>query len=141
MRVFVLRHAKSDWDAGASDFERPLNDRGRREALRMADHVRENGIRPDVVVCSPAARARETLAVVAVACDDVRVVDALYGAEADDIRDVIAAIDASSVMVVGHDPGLSDFVGTELKTCTLATVDLDGNSVTLVDVVSGKDLG
>ncbi len=107
----------------------------------MADHVRDTALRPDVVLCSPAARARETLALVAVACDDVRVGDALYGAEADEIRDVIAAAGASSVMVVGHNPGLSDFVGIDLPTCTLATVDFDGESVTLVDVVSAKDLG
>lgn len=140
MRVFVLRHAKSDWHAGAPDFERPLNDRGRRESLRMADHVRDNAIRPAVVLCSPATRARETLALVSVACDDVRVVDALYGAEADAIRQVVAAVDSSSVMVIGHNPGLSEFVGTDLPTCTLATLDFDGGSVTLVDVVSAKDL-
>jgi phosphohistidine phosphatase len=59
--LFLLRHAKSSWDdARLSDFERPLNERGLRVAPQMGKFMSERGFAPDLILSSPAARARET---------------------------------------------------------------------------------
>src|SRR5690606_9683192 len=59
-RLLLLRHAKSAWPAGAPDLERPLNARGRAAALRMGTYLRDEGLRPDLSVVSPARRTAET---------------------------------------------------------------------------------
>jgi phosphohistidine phosphatase len=62
LTLSLLRHAKSSWsDAHAKDIERPLNERGERVAPRMGAFMARQGIVPDLVLCSPAARARRTL--------------------------------------------------------------------------------
>lgn len=115
--LFVLRHAKSDWESGAkSDSERPLNKRGRKEAPRIGAWMREHYLYPGLVLCSPAVRARETLDAVAaelqLPAERMRVVDELYlaslGALLKILRDVPAEHD--SIMLVGHNPGLDDLV-------------------------------
>lgn len=112
--LWLLRHAKSSWDElQPPDRERPLAKRGVRAARRIAAHVGAEGIRPAVVLCSPARRARETFAALQSALGegtDVRFVDALYGATASGILDVVHGLerDVESAMVVGHNPGLQD---------------------------------
>ena len=60
--LYVLRHAKSDWGVeGLRDFDRPLNHRGRKAAKAVGSEMADRGIRPDLVICSPAVRAKETL--------------------------------------------------------------------------------
>src|SRR4051794_3906076 len=59
--LFLLRHAKSSWDdASLSDFERPLNDRGRRTAPFMGEFMRKSGLEPPTMISSPASRAKHT---------------------------------------------------------------------------------
>ena len=61
-RLYLLRHAKSSWkDEGLADHDRPLARRGRRAAKAIARHLREQGVEPELVLCSTARRARETL--------------------------------------------------------------------------------
>lgn len=95
----------------------------------MAHHFQQKKIRPDVVLCSTARRARETLALLGVTDrdGDVRFVDELYGAEPDDVLAVVRKMpnNAKSVMVVGHNPTLSDLTGEDLPTLGLATISLD----------------
>jgi phosphohistidine phosphatase len=113
-RLYLLRHAKSSWDdPGLSDAERPLAPRGERAARRMAGHFREADVKPDVVLCSPARRARQTLEAVAAAFGpgtEVRVEEDLYGASAGELlvrlRQVLPG--TGSVMVVGHNPGIHE---------------------------------
>jgi phosphohistidine phosphatase len=114
MRLYLLRHAKSSWDdASLADHDRPLAARGRRAAALVAAHVRDEGIRPALVLCSSARRARETLDPVVAAIGgvlDVRVEDGLYGAGADElfarVREVGEGV--APVLLVGHNPGLHD---------------------------------
>ncbi len=115
MRIlYLLRHAKSSWaDPDLPDHDRPLTPRGERAARRIAVHIRRERIRPGLVLCSTAARARRTLEIIASALGDavaVRVEDGLYGVEAEDLltrlREVPDAVDA--VLVVGHNPGLQE---------------------------------
>ncbi len=62
-RLLLLRHAKSSWhDPSLADFDRPLNQRGRAAARMMGDYLVRKGLLPDLVLCSAAQRARETLA-------------------------------------------------------------------------------
>ncbi|WP_394726818.1 SixA phosphatase family protein [Altererythrobacter sp. GH1-8] len=106
----LLRHAKSDWDDMAKrDFDRGLNDRGRKGAKLIGEHMRGHGIKWDVVLASPAERVRRTLDE---AMPDAEVTfDArLYLASAETIFETVAsqAADADRVLVVGHNPGLQE---------------------------------
>ena len=112
--LFLLRHAKSSWaDPALDDHDRPLAPRGRRAARRIADHLRSEAVRPALVLCSSARRARETLAEVKPALGDqteVVVSGDLYGADADEILRQLGDVDRdiASVMIIGHNPGLHD---------------------------------
>ena len=111
-RLTLLRHAKSTWeDPVASDFDRPLNRRGRKAARRIGEEMRTLGLAFDAVIASPAVRVKETLAEVeqgygrplGAAFDD-----RLYLASPQTLRDIVQAADdaADSLLVVGHNPGI-----------------------------------
>jgi phosphohistidine phosphatase len=90
--LLIVRHAKSDWEAGAPDHERPLNGRGRREAPELGRRLSRAGLRPDLVVCSDAARAQETWRLAAAAWSDappVRVDGRLYDASRSEVLAVL----------------------------------------------------
>ena len=111
-RLYVLRHAKSSWDEpGLDDHERPLAPRGRRAAKAMAAHVRSNEIQPELVICSSARRARETLDGVA-PVGRMLIEPAVYSATASDLLARLRRVsDATeSVMVIGHNPTLQMLV-------------------------------
>jgi phosphohistidine phosphatase len=112
--VYLLRHGKSSWDDPLlADHERPLAPRGRKAAGRMADRLHQAGPRPQMVLCSSAARARATLDAISRALGkaaDVRIEDALYGASAEEILDRLRELPerVDAVLVIGHNPGLQD---------------------------------
>ncbi|MEE1877580.1 SixA phosphatase family protein [Altererythrobacter litoralis] len=106
----LFRHAKSDWDDLAKrDFDRGLNDRGRRGAVLMGEHIRNHGIKWDVLVASPAERVKQTLEA---GLPDIEPVfdQRIYLASADTILETVMdkAGDAKAVMVAGHNPGLQE---------------------------------
>ena len=143
-RLYLLRHAKSSWDEpGSSDRDRPLAPRGRRAAERVAEHLRDEGVRPDLVLCSPAARALQTLELVrpALGQAEVLVEDALYGIDADGLLERLRSLPASTAgaMVVGHNPTIQDLaldlagqgdavprLREKLPTGALLTLSFDG---------------
>ncbi len=109
--LYLLRHAKSDSGArGLRDFDRPLAPRGRQAAPRMAAYMRDQGLAPDLVLASAAARARETWELMAPEFGgDTPVVfeDALYLAGPRPLLDRLRRIgDAARVLLIGHNPGL-----------------------------------
>ena len=114
LRLFLLRHAKSSWDSGAAtDFDRPLNGRGRGAAPLIGTFMAEQGLVPQRILCSAAQRTRETLALVLphFAADmTVSVTRRLYGADASGYLDAIRAFGeaAPAVMVIGHNPATED---------------------------------
>lgn len=135
--LVVIRHAKSDWGQAAPDEERPLNERGRREAPLvgrwLADHV--EGL--DLVVCSPATRARQTWRLVSAELEakvrthyDQRV----YAAGPQELMSVVEELDdeVGTAALVGHNPGLTELVETlcgervELKTSAVAVLSWEG---------------
>jgi len=115
-QLTLLRHAKSSWsDTGQADRERPLAPRGRKAARRLAVYLRDQGVRPDLVLCSPAVRATETLDLVRAGLDEsveVLVEEALYGAGARELMERLRRLPESIgwAMVVGHNPGLQQLV-------------------------------
>ena len=135
--LLLLRHAKSSWDdASLSDLERPLNDRGRRTAPFMGELIKRRGISPDVIVSSPAERARETATLVSKSAGilaEIGIDPSIYEASPDDLRKVTSALDDkyTSVMLVGHNPGIEAFIHfltghTErMPTAALAVIELE----------------
>lgn len=112
----IVRHAKSCWDNTAlSDKERPLNSRGKHDAPAMGRRMMDAGIRPSLIVSSPAVRAWSTARAVArtlgYPLEFLQRENALYLASVDEILEVIARQDNgfNNLMVFGHNPGLTDF--------------------------------
>ena len=134
--LLVLRHAKSSWnDPALDDHERPLNKRGRRDAPRMGELVREYGLIPDVIISSDAVRARLTAEAVAEAAryaGEILLDPHLYLACPADILSLLTAVreNAGTVMIVGHNPGLETLVEQltgerqDLPTAALAQIGL-----------------
>lgn len=110
--LILLRHAKSSWeDDSLDDFDRPLNPRGRRDAPRMGKWLRENAPRPDAVLCSSAARTRETWAGVSGQLadpPDATFLDPLYDASPDVILSAAQSLSDSvrTALIIGHNPGI-----------------------------------
>jgi phosphohistidine phosphatase len=107
--LLIVRHAKSDWAAGAPDHERPLNTRGLREAPQLGELLGGLGLQPDLVICSDATRARQTWALAASAWVDappVRIDARLYDASRSEVLDVINQTpdDVQILACVGHEP-------------------------------------
>ncbi|AZS44320.1 phosphohistidine phosphatase [Microbacterium oleivorans] len=127
--LILVRHAKSDWATGQDDHERPLNDRGRRDAPTMARRLAATGVRPARILSSTAVRARTTAQVFAEALGvTVETDEGLYGAAGSRLLDAAAASGVTDVMVVAHDPGmtvlaerLSDGGIGAMPTCAVAT--------------------
>lgn len=134
--LLIVRHAKSDWGhAGLADHDRPLNERGRRDAPRMGARLAERGAVPEVIRSSTALRARTTAAAFAAAFGDdafVELDETMYATSVEHLLEVITELDdaAGTVMLVGHNPEFSGLVGrltdefVELSTCTVAEVRL-----------------
>jgi phosphohistidine phosphatase len=160
-RLYVLRHAKSSWDdPGLSDHDRPLAKRGRRATKPLRLYLQKHEIAPELVLCSTARRARETLERIepALGAPTVRREPALYAASAeallDRLRDVPDAV--TSVMLIGHSPGIEDLadtltgspVGSKFPTAALATLELlsarwgdtGPGTAKLIDFVRPRDL-
>lgn len=112
--LYITRHAKSSWKhPELTDFERPLNKRGRRDAPFMGRVLNELGIRPDLILSSPANRAITLARVLAKEIDypleDLRSDERIYLGTTDDLLQVIRATEDSvaHLMLVGHNPGLT----------------------------------
>ena len=112
-RLYLLRHAKSSWkDTSLADHDRPLAGRGRRASKAMARHLRDRSIEPDLVLCSTARRARETLDRIAPALGTtaIEIEPGLYGASAHELLDRLRGVadEIESVMMIGHNPAMEE---------------------------------
>ena len=115
-RVTIVRHAKSDWSKNLPDIARPLNERGRRNAPEMGQRLAARGVVPDLILTSPAVRVRITAETIAAQIgyptSDIEVIDDLYGADVEEVLEILMALDDSvgHVAVFGHNPCLTSFV-------------------------------
>ncbi|WP_131536785.1 SixA phosphatase family protein [Pedobacter nototheniae] len=113
-QLLLVRHGKSDWGTAAqTDFERPLNKRGKENAPEMADRLLKRGFKFDLMVSSPANRAITTAKYFAEAykTEDIQLEKAIYEANTTTLLKVVNAFNdnASTVIMFGHNPGFTDF--------------------------------
>lgn len=115
--LYTVRHAKSSWDhVGLDDFERPLNDRGHRDALRLGKLLKEQKIIPDLLISSPASRAAMTARLLSeqikYSLSKIVFDPNLYMASTHLLFKTIAAIENKyeQVMLIGHNPGVTALV-------------------------------
>lgn len=125
-RLMLLRHAKSDWsDARARDHDRPLAERGRESAPKIGRYMAHHALIPDLVLASPAVRARQTWDLITPhfsAKLPVVFDDQVYEGSANDLLNLIRATKPSvhALLVVGHNPPLHD-----LAKLLIAAGDID----------------
>ena len=108
----ILRHAKSDWDdLGKRDFDRGLNDRGRRGAVLIGQHIEDHGIAWDTIVASPAERVKQTMAS-AFPHEQPSYDERLYLATSDTLMESVRdhGRDARAMLLAGHNPGLQELM-------------------------------
>lgn len=113
--LHFMRHAKSSWDGGEIDHDRPLAARGERAAAAMAVYCRQEGIAPDLVLCSTARRTIDTLALVRAGLPDGVMVETTRDLYEVGATQIIARLRQIPVrvrvaMVIGHNPGMEDSV-------------------------------
>lgn len=145
-QLWILRHAKSDMGhAGLPDIERTLNNQGIETASAMGRWLSSKGVNPDLLICSPALRARQTAELVSAGIGypvgRIRSEDEIYEATPETLLDVIAQTDPdiSSLMLIGHNPGLSMLVnmlgaevGNGLSTCSVASMGFNSRDWSLL---------
>lgn len=114
--IFLLRHAKAENpEPGSTDLNRVLNERGKKEAQAIGAFIKKQNLEFDVVLCSPAARARETVELVLAAAEvaaNVRYDERIYEAGPLQLLEVISEIEdhRSVVFLVGHNPGIEELL-------------------------------
>jgi phosphohistidine phosphatase len=139
--LYVIRHAKSDWShAGLSDFDRPLNERGLNNAPFMAEQFAQAGKKVDFILTSPANRALTTAGYfkrrLGLQEDQWDTERKIYEADASRLLGIVNRFDDAhgSVMLVGHNPGLSSLVQmltgewVVMSTCSIAEIELPFDS-------------
>ena len=117
--LILIRHAKSSWaEEGLSDTERPLNERGKKDAPEMARRLKKKGLKIDAFISSPAKRAKKTARYFAeefdVDKDAIQIENALYGALPSQFEQIIASLKDKEdiVALFSHNPGITDYANT-----------------------------
>jgi phosphohistidine phosphatase len=135
--LYIIRHAKSSWShPGLSDFERPLNERGLRDAPFMAALLAQQGVKPDKIVSSPAVRAQTTARFFAdalgISADDIQLERSIYDHGEDELHALVQSFDDAwdTVLLFGHNPTLTYFINEfdgytlqNLSTCGIAHLE------------------
>ncbi len=117
--LLLVRHAKSSWDdSGFSDFERPLNQRGKADAPIMAKRLKDKKIKIDAFVASPAKRAKKTAEIFMKEYDanekNLTLVPSLYEASVNDFYHTVERLNDKddTIALFSHNPGITDFVNS-----------------------------
>ncbi len=142
--LYILRHAKSDWsDLNTSDFDRPLNKRGQKNAKRIGQWMADNKSIPQQIISSPAVRARQTTELVIkqlsrVSPEKVLYENDLYLANLDTLLECIQIYksDIKSLMLVAHNPGMEQLVN--YLSSKLVEADAKGKTMTTANLVIFK---
>jgi phosphohistidine phosphatase len=152
-KLYIIRHAKSSWDSDAkSDFNRPLNKRGKRDAPMMGEVLKELAVMPDIILSSSAKRTTMTALIVAEKIGyDKEIVfeNELYLASDSEIYNQIKRVDddKDSVFIIAHNPGVTNFINRfsddyilNLPTCGIFAMEFDVDSFKDIKPRSGKKL-
>ena len=151
-RLYLVRHAKSSWkNPDLRDMDRPLNKRGKRNLPVMAQWLYDRGTRPDLIISSPAKRARKTAKGFARALTypKKRIVirEEIYAAGVRDLLDLLAALDNEyfEVLMVGHNPGFTILANllsgqhiANVPTCGIVALDFDIHAWSEISSGSGS---
>lgn len=154
-RLILTRHAKSAWDDPTlEDHDRPLNDRGRRSARALGDWMASRDYEPEEVLCSSSRRTQETWSMVAGAPLAVRpmlrIEPGLYHASPDRMLAILKTATHPTVMMLGHNPGISEFAARlparppldpdfrRYPTCATLVVDFQVDSWSQVEAHQGS---
>ena len=150
--LYLVRHAKSSWDdPGLKDYDRPLNKRGKKDAPKMGKHLKMIGVSPDLILTSPAKRAKTTAKYIAekIEYPFEKIVEEkeIYHADVNELLDVIKDIDDSNdtIIMVGHNPGFTDLANyltttriDNIPTTGIFCVEFDVNSWEKIHKESGE---
>ena len=134
--LLVMRHAKSSWkDDNINDYDRGLNSRGKKDASRMGELLKDEGLVPDYIVTSSARRARKTADHVILTSGyrgECRLTEDLYMAGPDQILEVVRQTPSTCnrLLLIGHNPGLEDF----LERLTGASAALPTAAVAIIQI-------
>lgn len=140
--LLLVRHAKSSWaEPGLNDFDRPLNDRGKKDAPEMAKRIKDKGVKIDAFVSSPAKRAKRTARFFAeeygLDKEAIILAENLYMAGPSSFVQAIAALKDKddTVALFSHNPGITEFASTltsvrvdEMPTCAVYAVQVQTDS-------------
>ena len=139
-RIYLVRHAKSSWaQMDLNDFDRPLNERGQKDAPVMAERLYKKKIEIDALISSPAVRAKNTAILFSKVLDikekKITYVDELYHAGISNFDSVIASMDDDfkRIVLFSHNPGITEFANTlvndvhvdNMPTCSIFAVEAD----------------
>lgn len=152
--LIIVRHAKSSWDdISLADIDRPLNERGKRDAKEMAARLAKKGLRPDIMISSPAKRARKTskrfLKEFDFDQDALRIEPALYEAPVKNFYQVIENLDNDfkTAILFSHNPGITDFVNDlgclpvyNMPTCGVFAIEIQTGDWSEVQTADKKFL-
>ncbi|MGM0622827.1 MAG: SixA phosphatase family protein [Campylobacterota bacterium] len=150
-QIYLLRHAKSSWSKPVADFDRGLNKRGKKDLAFMATLIRSKQIHPDLILSSPAKRAKKTAKEIgkALAISRVYYDENIYEADIEELLEIIHELDNNihTVFIVGHNPGLnmlaeylSGRVIDNIPTCAIYGLEFRLNDWTKVDKAQGEYL-
>ena len=137
-KLTLIRHAKSDWHSAAvTDFDRPLNERGKKAAPLMGQRLAERGSSPDLLLSSPAKRARQTATNIAQQINypepEIEYNETIYDASLETLINIVRQLDdySTDIILIGHNPGFSElgqWLSPEatdwLPTCGLLELEL-----------------
>lgn len=151
-RLYLARHAKSSWkDPELDDFDRPLNKRGKRDAPVMGQRLQQRKTEIDLILSSPAKRAKETAEVLAEQIShvprEIQWFESVYAAGSQSLLHLVQKIDDTyqNVLLVGHNPGLTmlaeRLTGIEIDnipTCGIVAVDFEIASWKNIKNTTGK---
>ncbi len=136
-RLFLVRHAKSSWkDISLDDIDRPLNKRGKRDAPEMGSRLKKQQIRPDLLVTSPAKRARKTARKIAREIGypkkEITINEKLYHGSDEGLIEVVQSLPDSSdnVMLFGHNPGFTEFAN---RLCNINIYNIPTTGIVAID--------
>lgn len=127
--LLLLRHGKSDWSTGTSDFNRSLNKRGQHNAQQMGEWLGKQNLLPDLIISSPAIRALTTAEIVCAAMElpahTLQTRKHIYEASLSDLRQVLLDIPDSvhRLLLVGHNPSFESLLGHLAPIASLAQND------------------
>ncbi len=151
-KIYLIRHAKSSWsEEGMSDYERPLNKRGKKDLHFMANRLKKFGIKPDLILSSPAKRAQKSVKIIAetigYSMDNITYDESLYDSSYITYRYLFDSLDEklNTIFIVAHNPTLTEVgerlsgaILTNIPTCSIVCIEFDVKSFKNIEENSGK---